>query len=201
MGSGGNNRAQAAAEQQERERQQQIAAGTAEVNRIYSDPAREAQIGDVLNATRQVFTQDLDRQKAETDRQLKFGMARSGLAGGSASASEGRKVGESYVRGRLEADRKAQGAAADLRLQDQASKQNLLAMIQSGLDMNTARIQASEGLRNNLASAKANATMGGLGDMFGAFGNLWTQSRENKARRDAEKYAYGTLYGTNKGGR
>lgn len=199
MGSGGNNRAQRAAERAEAERQQQISSGTAELNRIFGSPERERQIGDVLDATREKFMMDLDRQKVDTDRNLKFAMARGGLSGGSLAADKGREVGETYIRGRTEAERKAQGVASDIRLTDQASKQNLLAMIQSGLDMNTASMQATQSLQNNLASARSGASMGALDNMFGMFGDLWTQSRENDVRRRTAR-DYNTLYSRDGGG-
>lgn len=204
---GGDNGASRRAEELERSRQAMITRGTQRVNQIFSDPSREAQIGDVLNATRSLYTDDLNKQKADTDRQLKFAMARSGLAGGSTAIDKGVEVGENYVRGLTEAERRAQSAAADLRGQDYASKQNLLAMIQSGLDMNTAASQATSALRNNLDASRVGATAGGLGEMFGGFADIFRQSRENDARRRAEKNAYNTIYQsafapkTSKGGR
>jgi len=193
MGSG-NNDAQREAERSERERQAAIASGTGAVNRIFDDPARQGQIGDVLNATRTFYMDDLNRQKADTDRQTKFAMARGGLAGGSASRDIGKRVGEDFVRGVTEAERKTQGVGANLRLQDQESKSNLLAMVRSGLDMTTAQSQAAASMRNNLDAGRAQSTADGLGNMFGQFSDIYKRSQENKAKRDAEMYSYNTIY-------
>lgn len=194
MGSGGNDRAQRRAEQQEAERQRVIAQGTTRVNSIFDSPDRQGQIRDVGNATRQFLTGELNDKKSETDRQLMFAMARGGLTGSSIAADKGREVGKTYQRGLAESERRAQAVEADLMGQDTASRQNLLAMIQSGLDMNSASTQATHALRNNLASARADATAGGIGDMFGMFGDIFRASRENAARRQAERYAYNTIY-------
>jgi hypothetical protein len=192
--SSGPDRAQRQAEANERERLAEITRGTAAVNDIYSNPAREAQIGDVISATRESYMRDLEKQKGDTDRQLKFALARSGTSGGSNEIFQGKRVGEEYVKGKLLAENRAQGVGADLRQSDQASKQNLLAMIQGGLDMGTAQMQANSALSNNLMSARSGAGVEQLGDVFGTFADLFRKSQENKARRDAERYAYNTIY-------
>lgn len=193
MGSG-NNRAQQQAEANERARQAQIAAGTKEVNRIFSDPAREAQIGDVLSATRELYMDALNRQKGDADRQAKFATARAGTAGGSQQRDLGMRLGEDYVKGLTEAERLTQSQGADLRMQDQASKQNLLAMIQSGLDVTTASQQAASALRNNLGVARSSARVNDLGNVFGQFADIARRSQENAARRQGELYSYNTIY-------
>lgn len=193
MGSG-NDRAQREAERNERERQASMASATSAVRDIYSNPQREAQIGDVLAATRERYMGDLDRQKVDVDRNLKFAMARSGTTGGSNAVFQGKRVGDEYVRGKLAAEQRAQGVASDIRQNDQASQQNLLAMIQSGMDMGTAQQQANLSLRNNLDTARAGANVDQLGDMFGTFSDVFRRSQENKARRDAELFAYNTIY-------
>lgn len=199
MGSG-NNDAQRAAERSEAQRQAQIAAGTAEANRIFADPARAAQIADVEGATREYLTDDLNRQKRTADRQTKFAMARGSLAGGSAASDAGKRLGEDYVRGQVETERRIGGVGADIRQQDRAAQQSILAMIQSGADMNTAATQSAMSLRNNLGTARAQATERGIGDMFGSFANIWKSSQEGAARRQAEKYAYNTIYQSGIGG-
>lgn len=194
MGSGSNN-AQRQAEANERQRQQQIAQGTAAVNRVFDDPKRRGYIeGEFLDATRTYLGEDLDRQKRENDRQQKFHMARSGLAGGSAQIDAARESGEVYNRGKLEVERRAQGAAADLLGADEQSRLNLLAMVQSGLDMNTASQRAASSMQNNLRAGQAGSVAEGLGELFGGFSDIYRRSQQAKAERDAQKYQLNTLY-------
>ena len=193
MGGGGGN-AQKEAEAQERERQARIGASVSRINSVFDNSGREREIGDFLDATRGFYQNDLDRQKSSTDRSLKFAMARSGLTGGSASADANRRVGEDYLRGTLEADRRAQAAAADLRASDEQSRMNLIAMAQSGLDATTGASQAASALRNNLLSGKATSTAQGLGDMFSSFSDIYRRSQEDAARRRGEQYVYNVLY-------
>lgn len=193
MGSGSNN-AQREAEQQEAQRQAAIQRSSGEINAIFDDPNRQAQVDQLIQDTLGYYRNDLDRQKADTDRSLKFAMARSGLTGGSASVDANRQVGEDYLRGVVEASRRAQEAGANLQMQDENARQSLLAMAQSGLDATTAASRSAGMLQNNLQSGRATATAQGLGDMFGNFADLYRRSREQGERRRAERDTYNTIY-------
>lgn len=192
MGSGSND-ASKEAERAERERQAQIASTVSRINQVYDNPAREAEIGDFLGATRQYYRDDLDRQKSDTDRNLKFAMARSGQTGGSVSYDNARRVGEEYTRGVLEADRRAQAAAANIRAQDEESRLRLIQMAQAGLDATTASQQAASALRNTLQSGRTTATAEGLGDIFGSFSDIYQRSREAADERRGYR-DYNLLY-------
>lgn len=193
MGSGNNN-AQKAAERQERERQAAIGQSVGRINAVFDNPNRQKEIDDFLGATREFYTQDLNRQKTVNDRDLRFSLARSGLTGGSVAADTFQRAGEDYNRGLLEADRRAQGAAADLRTQDEQNRMNLIAMAQSGLDATTASQQAANALRNNLAAGKATATAQAMGDAFGGFAETIKRSREQAAERRGYRDLYNALY-------
>lgn len=194
MSGGGNNNAQQAAEQAERERQARIAASVGQINQAFDNPNRARELADYLGATRTFYMDDLNRQKGDTDRGLKFAMARSGLSGGSVAIDNARRVGEDYTRGALEADRRAQSSVADLRAQDEQSRLQLIQMAQSGLDATTASSRSFEALRSNLQAGRSTATAQGLGDAFGSFANIYRRSQEEAARRRGEQYVYGTLY-------
>lgn len=199
MSGGSNNSAQRAAEQAERERQARIAASVGRINTAYDNPARAAQIQDFLGATRNFYMDDLNRQKGDTDRNLKFAMARSGLSGGSVAIDKAEQVGKDYLRGVVEADRRAQGAASDLRAQDEQSRLNLISLAQQGMDATTANSRALSALQNNLQAGRATATAEGIGNAFSGFADLYRRSQEDAARRRGERYVYGTLYGSNSG--
>ncbi len=184
MGSG-SNRAQQQAQQAEQQRQAQIGATTAAVNAAYNSPARVRQIQDFVRAMRDYYGQDLDRQKAINDRELRFALARNGVTGGSTQIDQQRTAGEMYQRGVLDAERRAQGAGAQLAGQDQQTRLNLISMAQSGLDADTAAQQAASAMRTSLDSELAGAQAQGLGDVFAGMARLYDQSRQARQYREA----------------
>lgn len=185
--SGGSNRAQREAQRAEDQRRAQVAQTQSAIERIYSNPAREAEIAQLIDATRGYLSTDLDKQNAKAQRQLKFALARSGQSFGSTEANQRRDLGEAYLKSGLEVERRAQAAGASLRQADQSAKLNLFQLAQSGLDMTTAARQAGESMRSNIDLAKSEATQQGIGDAFGTFGDIYKRSREEKARREQDK--------------
>ena len=200
MSGSSSNSAQRAAEAAEAQRQAQIRGSVSRINEAFDNPNRQREIGDYLGATRQFYMNDLNRQKGETDRNLKFAMARSGQTGSKVAIDNAARVGQDYNRGVIESDRRAQSAAADLRSQDESSRLGLIQMAQSGLDATTGSSRALSALQNNLQAGRATSTAQGLGDAFGTFANLFKRSQEAAAARRGEKYVYGTLYGQGGGG-
>jgi len=176
------------ANRQEQQRQAAISQSVGAINNIFDDPSRTGQIDDFYDATRQYYTDDLNRQKTSTDRNLKFAMARNGQTGGSVAVDSTRRVGEDYTRGVIEADRRAQAAASDLRTQDEQSRLNLIAMAQSGLDATSGSSQAVQAMRNNLASGQSTATAQGLGDMFSQFADVYRKSQDNAEARRTQQF-------------
>lgn len=197
MGSDSGKSAANAARFQEYERQAAIQRGTDRVNAIFDAPERAAQRNDLLSALRSKYRTDLDRSKATADRRLRFAMARNGLTGGSAAADANRVLGEEYTQGLLNAETKSQQAVADLQGQDEQSRNNLIALIQSGLDATSAAQRASSAMAINAANARTNAFADGLGDVFGGTADIYKRQEEAAARRRGEAAVYDALYGSN----
>jgi hypothetical protein len=194
MGGGGSNKAAQQQQAAEDARQKAIAGTQRRIESAFSTPEREADIASFLDATRQFYTQDANRQQADAGRNLRFALARSGQTGGQLQADQGGRLFETYQRGLIEADRRAQAAAADLRSADQQAKTNLFGLAASGLDSTTAAQNASQALRSNLAGARATANEGSLGDLFSSFGDVYKQSIEQQEKNRAQKDQYATLY-------
>lgn len=198
MGGGGSNNAQEQADRNERERQAQIASSTASINRIFDDPARQAQYDKLTADTTQFYTDDLNQQNEDAQRKLKFALARSGNTGGSLQVSQGQRLGEDYEKGLIEASRRGQAAGASLRSSDEQTRSNLIAAAQAGLDATTAGSQAASSLRANLDSSRADATANMLGDSFANFADLWRKSQDDKAYRQQFRNGlslYSPMYG------
>ena len=193
MGSSSNN-AQKEADRSEKERQAQISQSTGAINAIYDDPSRQAQYDKLSSDTTAFYTGDLDRQKAINDRKLKFALARSGQTGGSVQADQSQTLGEDYLRGVVEAQRRGSAAGANLRGADEQSRSNLIAMAQTGLDATTSGARAASSLRSNLESSMADSTSNQLGDMFGQFGDIYRRSEDRKELQKGQRYAYNTVY-------
>lgn len=193
MGGGGGD-ASGEARRAEEERQRQVADTQRRIESIFSTPQREQDINQFLEATRGYYRTDADRQQADASRGLRFALARSGTTGGSYDADTNARLYETYQRGLLEADRRAQAAAQGLRTADQEAKQRLFGLAQSGLDATTATQQATQALRNTLGQAAVDAREGTLGNLFSSFGDIYKSSLEQQEQKKAQKDIYGTLY-------
>lgn len=182
------------AERAERERQAAIQATQRRVDAVFSSPERERDIADFLAATRQYFRTDADRQQTDAARNTRFALARTGLTGGQFDVDTNAKLSETYQRGLLEADRRAQGAVANLRAADADAKQRIFSLAQSGLDTTTALNQSAQALRQNLDMGRVDAGERTLGDLFSRFGDIYTQSVKKKEDTRAQRDVYRTLY-------
>jgi hypothetical protein len=193
---GSSDKAAKQAEANEKERLASIQQTQGAVNRVFDGPEREADIGTFMSGLREFLGDDLNRQKADTDRQLRFALARNGQLGGSTQVDQQRRFGEQYSRGLLDAERRVQGAGADLRSQDQDARARLIQLATSGLDATTAAQQSAASMRSALESGRSTAMAQGMGNAFGTFGDFFQQSKDAAARRRADRQAY-PLYGSN----
>lgn len=187
----GSNKATKQAARQEADRQAEISRGTDLIDQAFA--ARQPQYDDFVNALREHYMADANRQKSVADRQLRFSMARGGLTGGSAQADANTLLGREFSQGILGAERQAQSGLADLRGRDEQSRMNLLALVQSGANATTAAQQAGNAMLSNLQGARADGLVQGVGDIFGGTADLYKQQQEAAARRrglkEAEIYA------------
>jgi len=206
MGGSSDNSAQNAANQAEQERQAQIAASTSAINKIFSDPSRTSQYDKLASDTTQYYTNDLNRQNTIQQRNLKFALARQGLAGGSQQAAEGGQLGQAYQKGLLQASQYGQQAKANLMNSDESTRMQLLGMAQTGSDTSTSSQMATQGLQSNLQSAQGTAQAQQLGGLFDNFANIYSNSQNQKAQQQAMLYGYGSIFspmfgpGSNGGG-
>lgn len=187
----------------EMERQVTIGKTQGRINQVFDDPRRQGEIEDFVDAMRTYYRQDIDRQKGQTDRDLRFSMARSGLTGGSVQVDKTREFGEQYARSLTAADQKALGAGAQLSAQDQDARARLITLATSGLDATTAAQQASAAMRSGLESSRSAAKFDGMGDAFGTFKTYLNRSQEAADRRRANTDSGFGPYGaapTNYGG-
>jgi hypothetical protein len=201
MCGGSRNRAQREAQRAEDARMAAIRNTQASVNRAYDNPQRQADISDYVNSVRQMGTEDLNRQKGDTDRELKFALARNGLTGGSTQIDQQQRVAENYSRGLLEIDRKSRGAGAELQSQDQDNRARLIQLATSGLDATTGAQQAAAGMRSTLEAGRSTALAGSMGNAFADMQTFFDRTREAAGRRRANKETGFSPYQNPYGGR
>jgi hypothetical protein len=186
---GGSNNAQRSAEARERQREATINRNTVAVNNIYDSPERQAQIGQFTDAIRQQYQTELQEQQRKNNNQLQFSLARSGQTGSSLDRDQNRQLGEAYQRGVLESERGAQNAAADLRAADEASRNQLLGLVQSGSSGAVALQNAATAQRNNLLAAKSSVDVRNIGDAYSNFSDIFNRSKQqSEYRRGLQDY-------------
>lgn len=134
--------------------------------------------GDPANARSKMYDQQkaavYDLNKAEVDRQAqvaertnRFGLARTGLIGGSADVDSNAELNRRTNEGLIRAGGIADQSAADLKLQDEKTRSNLISMAQSGIDTGTAAQMALNGLSVNADQAAAQRNGATIGSLFG----------------------------------
>lgn len=200
MGAGGGNKQVEAQKQQEAARQTAISKNVTDINSAYA--GREGQYNDFGAALRKQYGTELARQQGNTSRNLKFSLARNGQTGGSVAVDAGKKLGEEFNTGTLNAEHKTSGAVADLRAKDEASRLQMISLAQSGSDIGNAASQTASALRASLEGAKADNTASGLGDIFGGTADIYKSMQEASQIRKGLRYS--SLYanagtGTSKG--
>lgn len=198
--SGGSDRASREAQRNEQARQAAIRNTQSSVNNVFDGADRQADIADYVGALREFYTSDLNEQHDDTNRNLKFALARGGLTGGSTQVDKQRNVAEGYTKGLLEVDRRARGAGAQLEAQDEDARGRLISLATTGLDATTASSMAASALRTNLEAGRSAAQLQGIGDVFGSglqdyFKQVADASQRRKANQDLGYSLYGGGYG------
>ncbi len=163
---GGTDKATAAAQSREIQRKRQSTAATEAINRAFGGDLRKSQLADFINALRKQFSTEAGRQKIDVKRRSKFGLARSGLTGGSEAADRSVDIGRKFQAGIIKGERQAQSSLSDLISADERAKQNLIALAQGGASVTSSASQAGEALRSNLKSASSRTGPASLGNIF-----------------------------------
>ncbi|WP_137921691.1 hypothetical protein [Hydrogenophaga sp. 2FB] len=166
------------------------AAGFAQAMKNWQDSQgaaerRQAMYTDIQNATRDVATRDLDKQFTQASNQNLFGLARSGLLGGSVDAEAGADLATRYGEGQIRATAAGQGAAADLRSVDEKTRQNLISLAQSGMDTGTAASMAAGQMAAAADSARSTSQAATVGRLFDDMGQAYLTNQQLKARYPA----------------
>lgn len=150
---------------------------------------RDKLYSDQRNAVYDINSQEVNRQATEAERTNRFGLARAGLAGGSADIDGVSEINRRTNEGLLRAGGIADQSAADLKTADERTRSNLISMAQSGIDTGSASTMALNGLKVNadsVASQRSGSTVGGL---FDDMSQAYLMNQANQGRGAANNNA------------
>lgn len=188
---GGGGKASGQAQEMERQRQATVAANVKDINSAFA--GRESQYDDFIGARRKQYGDELSRQQKIAARNTKFALARGGLTGGSAAVDAGKKLADELNTGTLTAENKASGELANLKSADENSRNQMIALAQSGASIGNGAAQTAAGLRANIESARSGSVAEGLGSVFGGAADAYKTMQEQAAIRRGLRYS--SLYG------
>ena len=183
---------------QEEERQSKVQSAVDAINGKfgYGDPSaqqqRDAMYADLQGATRDTALRGLDKQYSTASQQNKFGLARSGLLGGSVDAESGADLTTRYGEGRIQAEQAGIGAASDLRAVDERTRQNLISLAQSGIDTGTAASLAAGQMAAAADSARSDAATANVGDLFSNMSQAYLRQQQELGRASVPSSGYST---------
>jgi hypothetical protein len=136
---------------------------------VDGDPANSRQVmyDQQKSAVYDLNKAEVDRQAQVAERANRFGLARSGLVGGSADVDSNAELNRRTNEGLIRTGGIADQSAADLKLQDEKTRSNLISMAQSGIDTGSAATMALNGLSVNADQAAAQRNGATIGSLFG----------------------------------
>jgi len=210
----------AEARRQEADRQKRIKAATEEINAIFDnkvktqrkysekfplmvdawvdgDPAnsRNKLYADQRGAVYDLNKREVDRQAGDAERFNRFGLARTGLLGGSVNVDSVADLNRRTNEGLMRAGGIADQASADLRTADERTRSNLISLAQSGIDTGTAAQQSLKGLEVNAANAASARAGSSVGNLFDDLSQAYLFNQQSQGRQAANPYAASQWYG------
>lgn len=158
---------------------------------VDGDPANSRDIlyNEQRSAVYDLNKNEVDRQAKEFERTNRFGLARTGLLGGSADVDSTAEINRRTNEGLLRAGGIADQTAADLKTSDERTRANLISMAQSGIDTGTAATMALEGLSANAAQAAAQRSGSTIGGLFNDLSQAYLVNQTVAGRNAVNPYA------------
>jgi len=159
--------------------------------------AREALYTKAKGDVTDYFTNDLDQQRTDAERNARFNLARRGVTGGSSDLDVMGSQLKDYNKAVLKIGNRADATGSQLRSADEQSRLNLISRVGAGMSGNAAIQTANQAMQNNLSNANANALAQSLGRVFSDYGLVVQQQAQNNG---AAKGYFGSTYLGNPGG-
>lgn len=187
-------KAQKQAQKQQEQATADEKAAVAGIDSIFNDPSRQAEYDKLGSDVTKFYTNDVNQQETKAARQQKFALARQGLIGGSQQAYEGGQLTQDYQKALIQAANQGQVAEANLKSQDESTRQSLVAMAMQGLTAGEAESQATGSLATSLQAAQGGIGAQSLGNLFGDISQYETDSKDAAALRQGLTQGYGSIF-------
>ena len=126
------------------------------------DKVRQSNLGLMMN--------DIARNRADTTRNVGFGLQRNGLFGGSVDVDTHRDITDANQRSVIQANQLADSQVASMRSNDESTRADLISRINAGLDADSAATTASQRMAINRQQALSEPSSGALNNLFASIG-------------------------------
>lgn len=126
------------------------------------DKVRQSNLGLMMN--------DIARNRADTTRNVGFGLQRNGLFGGSVDVDTHRDITDANQRSVIQANQLADSQVASMRSNDESTRAELISRINAGLDADSAAATASQRMAINRQQALSEPSSGALNNLFASIG-------------------------------
>lgn len=163
-------------QQEELRRQQAVN----HINRLYGigDANNMQAREDAYNQVRQnnlgLMMADIARNREDAQRDVRFGVQRQGLTGGSVDVSANRDITDANQRSVLQANQLADAQVLKMRSDDESTRADLISRINAGLDADSATATATQRMAINRQEALSEPTSSALNNLFAGIGNAWS---------------------------
>lgn len=139
--------------------------------------ARNAGYGQVKTNSLNFMNEDINRNREDAARAMRFGLARSGLTGGSVDIDENANLTDANQRSTVQANQLADNQVQQIRADDEATRAELIGKITAGLDADSAATTAAQRMQSNREKAISAPPSHMLDNLFGNIGNFWNQAQ------------------------
>lgn len=159
------------------------------INDLFATDKRSPVYQQVYDDVYGLQSSRLNENREDTLRKLRFGLARTGLTGGSAAVGAHGTEQREFGRALSDASNVAQGASDEVRSNDERTRLNLIAQMRSGLDSADATQSALTQMADNANAARSGLRYDALDSYMGAI----TPTIDNLQIRSGRQAA-NTLY-------
>lgn len=143
--------------------------------------ARQAGYDQIRASNMAILQDDINRNRNDAARLLKFGLSRSGLSGGSVDIDENRNLTDANQRSIIQANQLSDNQVQQVRAKDESDYATAIQKIDAGLDADTAITTATQAVKNNRDQAISDPTSSSLNNLFASIGNAWSNYQYGQA--------------------
>ena len=135
-----------------------------------NEAQRNAGYDEVRQNSLGLLLEDIARNRADTTRNVGFGLQRNGLFGGSVDVDTHKSITDANQRSIIQANQYADNQVAQMRSNDESTRADLISRINAGLDADSAATTASQRMAINRQQALSEPSSGALNNLFAGIG-------------------------------